>query len=63
MAILISVSSNGQNPTDKFLDSLSVKQPVLILHGFIKKDQKTPLREIETALKRFEEYKKSGIDK
>jgi len=49
MAILISVSSNGQNPTDKFLDSLSVKQPVLILH--------------ETALKRFEEYKKSGIDK
>ncbi len=30
---------------------------VLLLHGFIKKKQKTPLREINLALQRLNEYK------
>lgn len=29
---------------------------ILLLHGFIKKTQKTPNREINTALKRLHEY-------
>ena len=29
----------------------------LLLHGFAKKTQKTPKREIQTAIKRLEEYK------
>ena len=35
---------------------------VLILHGFIKKSQKTPEKEIDVALVRFNEYKKD-VDK
>jgi len=31
---------------------------ILLLHGFIKKKQKTPLWEINVALKRLDEYKK-----
>ena len=31
---------------------------VIVLHGFIKKTQKTPQEEIETALKRFIEYQR-----
>lgn len=30
---------------------------VLILHGFIKKKQKTPLKHIEIALKRYKDWK------
>ncbi len=30
---------------------------ILLLHGFIKKKQKTPLKEINLALQRFNEYK------
>jgi phage-related protein len=31
---------------------------ILLLHGFIKKKQKTPPKEIDIALQRFNEYKK-----
>ncbi|MBI5619343.1 type II toxin-antitoxin system RelE/ParE family toxin [Candidatus Gottesmanbacteria bacterium] len=31
--------------------------PVLILYGFIKKSQKTPLRELQTALTRYRQWK------
>ena len=33
------------------------KDSILVLHGFSKKTQKTPLREIETALKRHTDWK------
>ena len=38
---------------------------VLILHGFIKKSQKTPLKEIHVALTRYEQWKnyKALVDK
>ena len=39
------------------------EQQVLILHGFIKKNQKTPTKEIEIALNRFKEYQNRAIDK
>ncbi len=29
---------------------------VLVLHGFVKKSQKTPPKELETAMKRYNEY-------
>ena len=32
------------------------KDSILVLHGFIKKSQKTPTREINTALDRFNEW-------
>ncbi|MEK7092820.1 MAG: type II toxin-antitoxin system RelE/ParE family toxin [Patescibacteria group bacterium] len=34
------------------------QQTVLILHGFIKKKQKTPTKELETAARRYERWKK-----
>ncbi len=36
--------------------AILVKDTVLLLHGFIKKSQKTPTREIEKALLRLKEY-------
>ena len=35
------------------------RNSILILHGFIKKSEKTPMKELQTALKRYEEWKKS----
>lgn len=32
---------------------------IVVLHGFIKKTQETPPREIATAMKRFQEWKRS----
>ena len=32
------------------------KQNIVILHGFIKKTQKTPQKELNTALKRYQQY-------
>lgn len=32
------------------------KDAILVLHGFNKKSQKTPVKEIDTALKRLEEW-------
>jgi len=34
-----------------------MQQSVLILHAFIKKSQKTPLKELRIALKRYEEWR------
>lgn len=39
------------------------EQRVLILHGFIKKSPKTPTKEINIALNRFQEYQNRAIDK
>lgn len=36
------------------------KESVLVLHGFIKKKQKTPPREIEIAISRYEDWLKRG---
>lgn len=109
------VSSSGENPVQKFFDSLSEKQQVkvlriiqyikdygliaviphtkklkgtplweirilgqdnirviyvvpmkeiaLLLHGFIKKTQKTSLRDIDIALARYHEWNKRLLDK
>ena len=38
------------------------QQEVLVLHGFIKKKQKTPQKELDIALKRYEAWQ-TGIDK
>lgn len=35
-----------------------LKETVLLLHGFIKKSQKTSLRDIEIALSRYQEWEK-----
>lgn len=103
------ISSSGENPVSRFIDSLSKQQQVkilrvlkyleeyglqaiiphvkkltgtpfweirilgkdniriiyvvevenvaLLLHGFLKKMQKTPQKEIEICIKRYEEYK------
>lgn len=43
---------------------IPLQNMVLILHGIIKKTQKTPTEELQTALTRFEQWKKlHGIDK
>ncbi|MBI2430971.1 MAG: type II toxin-antitoxin system RelE/ParE family toxin [Candidatus Levybacteria bacterium] len=36
---------------------IHIQQEVLVLHGFIKKKQKTPKKEFGIALKRYEEWK------
>lgn len=45
----------GQDNMRVFYASL-VQDSILILHGFSKKSQKTPAREIETALNRLKEW-------
>lgn len=36
-------------------------QDILLLHGFVKKTQKTPVGEINTVLKRFQDYQMGKI--
>ena len=38
------------------------KENILALHGFVKKSQKTPQKELKTALERYKDWKES-IDK
>ena len=40
----------------RFLYGMVSKEDLIILHGFKKKIQKTPLKEIRIALKRLKEY-------
>ena len=40
----------------RVLYALTGKDIILLLHGFIKKSQQTPSREINTALKRLQEW-------
>ena len=40
----------------RFLYGMVSKEDLIILHGFKKKTQKTPLKEIRIALKRLKEY-------
>ena len=37
---------------------ISIRNNILLLHGFIKKSQKTPIKEIGICYKRYEEFKK-----
>jgi len=39
------------------------KNSIVLLHAFIKKKQKTPLRDIGTAMKRYEDWKRRYLDK
>lgn len=48
----------GQNNLRIFYIAV-VNQKFLLLHGFVKKSNKTPQKEIETALKRLQVYKMS----
>ena len=41
----------------RILYAIEDQDAIIILHGFIKKTQKTPLKEIETALRRLQEWK------
>ncbi len=40
-----------------------VKDTVLVVHGFIKKKQKTPMKEISIALNRLADWKNRTLDK
>ena len=40
----------------RFIYFAPIKERIVILHGFTKTTNKTPLRELNTALKRFQEY-------
>jgi hypothetical protein len=46
------IESKGNNPVEKFIEPNGV---IVLLHGFTKRSQKTPRREMELALKRMEE--------
>ncbi len=41
----------------RVLYAIENQDAILILHGFIKKTQKTPIKELETALNRLEDWK------
>lgn len=49
-----------RNP--RILYAFSLKESIVLLHGFIKKTQKTPRKEIKTALARLKDWLKM-IDK
>lgn len=40
-----------------------LKDSIVILHGFIKKSQKTPLKELNLALKRLKDFQQMMVDK
>ena len=42
--------------SSRFLYLMTSKEKMIILHGFKKKSQKTPLKEIHIGLKRLKEY-------
>lgn len=69
--IIYYTSPTGDNPVSDFLDTLNqqtqskllrilayIKEygKVLVLHGFNKKTQKTPPKELEIASKRYQQY-------
>lgn len=43
--------------------AIPIQNIVLLLHGFIKKSQKTPQKEIDKALERLKEYKNRALTK
>ncbi|MBI5613894.1 type II toxin-antitoxin system RelE/ParE family toxin [Candidatus Gottesmanbacteria bacterium] len=45
----------------RVLYGVIINNSVLILHGFIKKSQKTPLHELRLALVRFDEWKSRNV--
>ncbi len=47
----------------RFFYIAKIEQRFLILHGFVKKDQKTPKKEIKTALERLKNYQLTNITK
>jgi phage-related protein len=46
----------------RVLYAIEDQDAIIILHGFIKKAQKTPSKELETALKRLEDWQNRVID-
>ena len=48
----------------RVLYAIPFQNSVLILHGFVKKTQKTPVQELQVAISRFEQWKKNvRVDK
>lgn len=43
--------------------AIPIQNIVLLLHGFVKKSQKTPLKEIDKALNRLKEYQSRTLTK
>ncbi|MCL4369746.1 MAG: type II toxin-antitoxin system RelE/ParE family toxin [Chloroflexi bacterium] len=57
-SVVFYIDENGRSPVREFLAGLDPKSQVrfVFLHGFQKKTQKTPRREIETAQRRLEHF-------
>lgn len=47
----------------RFFYVAKVGQAILLLHGFVKKEQKTPQKEIKTAIERLKNYQLTNIAK
>lgn len=45
----------------RVLYTIKEQDAIIILHGFIKKSPKTPLKELETALNRLEDWEKRTL--
>lgn len=54
------VRSNLSNKTISRVIFFMHKKTIILLHGFIKKMQKTPTKDIDIALKRMKEVKRNG---
>ncbi len=55
---LFEIRAKGREGTGRAFFCCVIDREVIILHGFIKKTQKTPLKEIQLARKRLKEVKK-----
>ena len=51
------------NDNIRIMYVIHLKKSILLLHGFIKKSQKTPTQELHTALARLEQWKHMTLDK
>ncbi|KKP24878.1 MAG: hypothetical protein SZ59_C0001G0196 [candidate division TM6 bacterium GW2011_GWF2_28_16] len=57
---LFEVRAKGKEGIGRAFFCIVVNKKIIILNGFIKKTQKTPLNEIELAKKRMKEVNKNG---
>ena len=60
---LLEIRVRSKNDIARIIYTFAKGKQIILLHGFIKKKQKTPPRDINTALKRYDDWKLRHIDK
>lgn len=57
---LFEIRVKAKEGSARFFYCLKIKNEIVILHAFMKKEQKTPIRQLEIAKNRMQEIKENG---